>query len=218
MQDFSCPALLRCRLARASAFGYGALTLCGRPFQAVLLASARHFIGGPTTPQRASLHLRFGLLRVRSPLLAQSLLFSFPPGTEMFQFPGLAPAFWPVPSPAGGRVAPFGHPRFKGYLLLCAAFRSLSRPSSPPRAKASFMCPSLLSFFPLRKVAFQIDSFFAAVDFTRPAASFPPPREIVFALTLYFAYLFDLLVIFGNLVPLGTRLQLPTCQCSLLFV
>ncbi len=35
------------------------------------------------------------------------------------------------------RVAPFGHPRVKGYLLLAVAFRSLSRPSSPPRAKAS---------------------------------------------------------------------------------
>ena len=33
---------------------------------------------------------RFGLLRVRSPLLAQSRLFSFPPGNEMFQFPGFA--------------------------------------------------------------------------------------------------------------------------------
>ena len=33
----------------------------------------------------------------------------------------------------------------KGYLPLGAAYRSLSRPSSPPRAKASFMCPSLLS-------------------------------------------------------------------------
>ena len=32
-----------------------------------------------------------------------------------------------------------------GYLPLGAAYRSLSRPSSPPRAKASFMCPSLLS-------------------------------------------------------------------------
>ena len=31
-----------------------------------------------------------GLLRVRSPLLAESLLMSFPPGTEMFQFPGFA--------------------------------------------------------------------------------------------------------------------------------
>src|SRR5260370_2176085 len=29
-----------------------------------------------------------GLVRVRSPLLAESRLMSFPPGTEMFQFPG----------------------------------------------------------------------------------------------------------------------------------
>ena len=36
-------------------------------------------------PQQAT-----GLLRVRSPLLAESLLMSFPPGTEMFQFPGFA--------------------------------------------------------------------------------------------------------------------------------
>ena len=33
---------------------------------------------------------RFGLFRFRSPLLTESLLLSFPPGTEMFQFPGLA--------------------------------------------------------------------------------------------------------------------------------
>ena len=49
-----------------------------------------------------------------------------------------------------GRVAPFGHPRISVYLPLPAAFRSLSRPSSPPRAKASPMCPSFafaLSFF-----------------------------------------------------------------------
>jgi hypothetical protein len=34
-------------------------------------------------------------------------------------------------------VSPFGHLRFKGYLLLPAAFRSLSRPSSALSAKAS---------------------------------------------------------------------------------
>ena len=45
----------------------------------------RSFYPGAALPQP-----RFGLLRVRSPLLAQSLLFSFPPGNEMFQFPGLA--------------------------------------------------------------------------------------------------------------------------------
>ena len=33
---------------------------------------------------------RFGLVPVRSPLLRQSLLLSFPGGTEMFQFPPLA--------------------------------------------------------------------------------------------------------------------------------
>ena len=34
---------------------------------------------------------RFGLVRFRSPLLAQSLLISSPPGTEMFHFPGSRP-------------------------------------------------------------------------------------------------------------------------------
>ena len=32
----------------------------------------------------------FRLFPVRSPLLRESLLISFPPGTEMFHFPGLA--------------------------------------------------------------------------------------------------------------------------------
>ncbi len=41
---------------------------------------------------RKDMSLRFRLIRVRSPLLTESLLLSFPPGTEMFQFPGLARA------------------------------------------------------------------------------------------------------------------------------
>ena len=46
----------------------------------------------PDFPDRsASPRMATGLLRVRSPLLAESLLMSFPPGTEMFQFPGFAP-------------------------------------------------------------------------------------------------------------------------------
>ena len=32
-----------------------------------------------------------GLVRVRSPLLTESQLMSFPKGTEMFQFPSFAP-------------------------------------------------------------------------------------------------------------------------------
>ena len=36
------------------------------------------------------LRIATGLVRVRSPLLAESRLMSFPPGTEMFQFSGFA--------------------------------------------------------------------------------------------------------------------------------
>ena len=45
----------------------------------------------PAFPDRsASLATTTGLFRFRSPLLAESRLMSFPPGTEMFQFPGFA--------------------------------------------------------------------------------------------------------------------------------
>ena len=43
---------------------------------------------GPTTP--VFNEHRFGLCPFRSPLLRVSRLISFPPGTEMFQFPGFA--------------------------------------------------------------------------------------------------------------------------------
>ncbi len=42
-------------------------------------------------------------------------------------------------------VVPFGNLWIKGHLHLPKAYRSLSRPSSPPRAKASAMRPFLLS-------------------------------------------------------------------------
>ena len=49
----------------------------------------------PAFPNRSAyLPITTGLFHVRSPLLAESLLMSFPPGTEMFQFPGFAsPAY-----------------------------------------------------------------------------------------------------------------------------
>ena len=56
----------------------------------VLLSVFRVFVVRSYYPGAALPPPRFGLLRVRSPLLAQSRLFSFPPGIEMFQFPGLA--------------------------------------------------------------------------------------------------------------------------------
>ena len=44
----------------------------------------------------------------------------------------------------GHRVVPFGYPRVKGRLRLTGDFRSLPRPSSPPRAKASAVRPCTL--------------------------------------------------------------------------
>src|SRR5262249_16446765 len=46
----------------------------------------------------------FGLFRFRSPLLTESLLLSFPGGTEMFQFPPFATHTY------GLSVCRFGHP------------------------------------------------------------------------------------------------------------
>ena len=65
-------------------FGYGAFALSGAPFQALLLPISRPTSRSRNPGEQAP---RFGLLRVRSPLLAQSLLFSSPAGTEMFHFP-----------------------------------------------------------------------------------------------------------------------------------
>ena len=63
---------------------------------------------------------RFGLVRFRSPLLAESLLISFPTGTEMFQFPALASAglyFQPAMTPyKQSQVSQFGNPGINGCL------------------------------------------------------------------------------------------------------
>ena len=62
-QGFSCPALLI--FHRIRAFAYRAITVYGRPFQ----------------DRSTSTYSTFGLLPVRSSLLGESRLISFPPGT-----------------------------------------------------------------------------------------------------------------------------------------
>ncbi len=98
----------------------------------------------PAFPDRsASSPQATGLFRVRSPLLTESLLMSFPPGTEMFQFPGFASTHYVfMRRYPRGWVSPFGYPRIKACSRLPVAFRSVPRPSSPPGAKASTECPS----------------------------------------------------------------------------
>ena len=83
-------------------------------------------------PRGASPRSGFGLIPGRSPLLGESLLFSLPRGTKMFQFPPFASLKkYSDDRPSTCRVVPFGNLRINGYLHLPEAYRSLSRPSSP---------------------------------------------------------------------------------------
>ena len=129
------------RQGRLRAFAYGTITRCGPAFQPVRLTrnfvtsrpAGRRIQTSPTTPMRQRLppitSHGFGLFPFRSPLLRESRFLSFPPGTKMFQFPGL-----PLPAlciQAGVRahyhaqVSPFGNPRINGW---SAPSRGLSQP------------------------------------------------------------------------------------------
>ena len=111
-------------------FDYGAGTHYGWPFKTIRLY--RHITSNtrqnvqksPTTPgmQRlpAITHTRFSLIRFRSPLLTESLLFSLPVGTEMFHFPTFPPHALYIQARVTGHdsswVSPFGHPRITARL------------------------------------------------------------------------------------------------------
>ena len=98
---------------------------------------------GPTTPVLPKQY-RFGLFRVRSPLLAESLLFSPPMDTYMFQFPTFASLF----RMAGLQPAGLPHSEIRGSKIICiypqliAAYHVLHRlrePRHPPSALAYFL-------------------------------------------------------------------------------
>src|SRR4051794_36376173 len=86
---------------RPYVFVYGTIALYGETFQSLRLTHAfvpprpagRRIKCSPTTPIQQRLPsitlYRFGLFPFRSPLLRESRFLSFPPGTKMFQFPGL---------------------------------------------------------------------------------------------------------------------------------
>ena len=146
MQNFSCSALLRCRLGPGRVFGYRSFTFYGCVFQTHSPNLARVPSLTVLQPRKMRLHISgLGSCAFARHYLRNHFCFLFLRVLRCFSSPGLPHLRWC--RELSRRVAPFGNPRFIGYLLLCAAYRSLSRPSSPPRAKASFMCPSLLSFF-----------------------------------------------------------------------
>ena len=68
-------------------FAYRIITVYDWPFHAIPL-SIINPRSGPHNPYRQA--YRFGLFRVRSPLLTESRLISIPEGTEMFHFPSFA--------------------------------------------------------------------------------------------------------------------------------
>ena len=101
-------------------------------------------VGGLSIPLRSQSAVRnpSGLLPVRSPLLRESRLISFPPGTEMFQFPGFASAGLCIhPEDTLARGFPHSDPPWSK--ALCAShgtfgawpvLRRRRMPRHPPRA------------------------------------------------------------------------------------
>ena len=91
-RDFSCPVVLRNLSSEPATFhlpGYHRLwpTVPGRLTNLLIDNSPALRPDRPYNPAMQA--CRFGLFRVRSPLLAESLLFSLPGGTEMVHFPPL---------------------------------------------------------------------------------------------------------------------------------
>ncbi len=119
-----------------SAFGYEALTLCRRPSHTVLLAYRRFMLS--STPE---------ILRLPVCPLPRSLATTSGISVDVSSSPYLDVSVRAVPhlrlfystqadSVLHCRVSPFGYPRIKAHLQLPEAYRSLSRPSSAPDAKA----------------------------------------------------------------------------------
>jgi hypothetical protein len=97
----------------------------------------------PVFPDRSAIRPQTtGLVRVRSPLLAESLLMSFPPATEMFQFAGFASWTYGF-SPRSVRRLGLPHSEIRGstsarlssrLFAACHVLHRLSVPRHPPDA------------------------------------------------------------------------------------
>ena len=142
-QDYSCPALLRIPLGLISIHirNYHPLWL-NFPDHSILDLSATTWSYNPcdALPQR-----RFGLFPGRSPLLGESLLFSLPGGTKMFQFPPFASLM--NIEIITLQVIGLSHSEIPGSMVICtyprliAAYHVLHRlrePRHPPCALTCF--------------------------------------------------------------------------------
>ena len=143
-QDSSCPALLRIPKHRRTASHTGLSPSAARRSRTVPLACACVYFG-PTTPAARKHAAGLGSSPVARHYWGNHCCFLF---LEVLRcFSSLrSPLYLSRDNyPSGNWVVPFGNPRINGHLHLPQAYRSLSRPSSPPRAKASTRRPNLLS-------------------------------------------------------------------------
>ena len=128
-----------------SVFAYRIVTFSDETFQTLLLHLKVPYYG-PTTPHMHKVHMRFGLVPGRSPLLGESLLFSLPGGTKMFQFPPLASVSYIRISVL--QTDGLSHSEIPGSKVICtyprliAAYHVLHRlcePRHPPCALSYFL-------------------------------------------------------------------------------
>ena len=129
-------------------FVYGTITLYGVASQPLLLSTImRYTVLNPTgiaTHGLASFHFARRYFENRCFFLFLRLLRCFSSAGSLRMA---------MDSPYGDsvlrcRVAPFGNLRIESYLRLPAAYRSLSRPSSAPDAKAFTLCSCSLNRSP----------------------------------------------------------------------
>ncbi len=149
-RDFPCPALLRNLPSEPAPF---CLPGCHRLWPIVPDRSTKALVCNspalrPSRPYNPGVQAhRFGLVRVRSPLLAESLLFSVPAGTEMVHFPALSSTAYEFSRRYPGMtLGGFPHSDIFGSTLVCnspkliAACHVLHRllaPRHPPYALSS---------------------------------------------------------------------------------
>ena len=84
------------------------------------------------------------------------------------------------------RVSPFRHPRIKAHVQLPAAFRSLSRLSSAPSARASALRPTMLNLFVSPSLALRltraVQKWFSTCPYRRICKACPSCSLVLLAI------------------------------------
>lgn len=131
------------RISSFRLFAYARLTLFAGPSHALLLNGNDCWILGFSSFARRYLRNRCFFLFLRVLRCFSS------PGSLRYAMDSLN-----GDGSSNRRVSPFGHPRLVGYVLLNVAFRSLSRPSSAPSAKAFALCSLFLDLHECFRISF----------------------------------------------------------------